>query len=208
MRAFTIVTVLDVLGIPFVGYAMDTWGFRVTLALTVGLGWPGPPVRWSPTRRSSARASASTFRTFVQLLLRLGGQPGLPFFRGARGRVFLRGGRRGPARGPVDGLRAWRRPTFPDAAGKTAAESGGGDRRVRPRQLGYRERPQGGHPRAPLFLFPLTGTVGRPGRTPTTTGRQRCGTVLPTTPRGGCRSGRAAPGRAHEMVHSSRAPNY
>ena len=38
MRAFTVVTVLGVLGIPFVGYSIDSLGMRATLTITIALG--------------------------------------------------------------------------------------------------------------------------------------------------------------------------
>ena len=38
MRWFTIVTVMGVFGIPFVGYSMDTLGFATTRAITASLG--------------------------------------------------------------------------------------------------------------------------------------------------------------------------
>ena len=43
MRWFTLITVLGVLGIPFVGYSMDVLGFRATRAITIALGclWSG-----------------------------------------------------------------------------------------------------------------------------------------------------------------------
>jgi len=67
MRSFTIITVLGVLGIPFVGYSMDHLGFRTTLIITVTLGcvWSAMTLVRDPVVLTLSFGVYALFRTFT-----------------------------------------------------------------------------------------------------------------------------------------------
>ena len=214
MRAFTIVTVLGVLGIPFVGYAMDTWGFRVTLALTVGLGvaWAACTLIPDPTVLGASFGVYALFRTFTFnfFFAFLADSLGFRFFGVLAGASFFVAGVVGLLADPLMVYAHGACPTFPhDAAGKTAAEVAaeiaacdhGNWDIVNGLKVGTL---------ALLFLFPLTGAVGRPGPgTPTTTKQATVQYGSTNHAAGGGmpqRSRSAGKGPRYEMVHIQQGP--
>ena len=126
MRAFTIVTVLGVLGIPFVGYAMDNWGFRVTLALTVTLGVAWAACTLVPNAKVLALSFCvyALFRTFTFnfFFAYVADSLGFRFFGILAGLSFFVAGVVGLLAEPLVVLAHGSCPTFPeDAAMSTGA---------------------------------------------------------------------------------------